>query len=109
MSYVDIIIFDAGGHTGNTYYYRIVISNSGYVWDAVAEEMVAPDVGIWEDTAIELVEQGTTGQFPIAIPADIPAGDKYDIIIYKKDGSIPQNTDDVERQMQITKGGIFGF
>jgi len=109
MSYIDTIIFDAGGHTGNEYYIRIVDDDTGNVWDAIAEEMVAPAVGVWADEAIELVEQGSTGQFPIVIPTDLPTGYRYNIVIYKIAGSEAANTDDIEKQMQVMRGSIFGF
>jgi len=103
-------IVDAGGHTGNIYYIRI-IGRDGYVWNPTTETMVLHSAITWAASAIILVEDGLTGVFPITISPDIPAS-TYDIIIYNlvHIAGIPLNTDDVEKQFQAKLGGgIFGF
>jgi len=110
MAYVDQFVYDSSGHTGNTYYARFCLNGSDAgrkaVWDNTNKELSQnPN---WVDTAIVLSEVGSTGQFPVAVPDDLPAG-RYDVIIHKQAGSVPQNTDDVEKQYTFTKGDIFGF
>ena len=101
-------LYDAGGHTGNSYYIRI-IGREGYVWNPVTETMVFHSAITWAVSAIALVEDGLTGVFPIIISPDIPAS-TYDIIVYRRAGANPVNTDDVESQWQAKLGGdIFGF
>jgi len=107
MSYIDTIIFDAGGHTGNEYYVRFVVDDTGQAWDDVNEKLSLSSN--WVDEAIELVEQGLTGQYPIVIPTDLPTGKRYNIVIYKLVGSEAQSTDDIEKQYQVMRGSIFGF
>jgi len=105
-SYIDQIVYDALGHIGNVYYFRIVRKRDGYIYDAVTKTVVS--LPTWEDSAIILVEIGTTGAFPIVIPAEL-TGDLYDIIVYKQLGSNPAETDDVEEQHVMQRGDIFGF
>ena len=101
-------LYDAGGHTGNVYYMRIV-GREGYVWDPINEEMVLHSEVSWVNSAIALVEDGLTGVFPITISPDIPAS-TYDVIIYIRATGVPLNTDNVEQQFQVKLGGdIFGF
>lgn len=104
--YIDRIVYDSGGHTGNTYYYRIVRRSDGYTWDDVAKAYAAtPD---WENSAIALVESDQEGQFPVIIPSELPAG-LIDVIVYLQAGSSPANSDNVEKQWTTTKGSVFGF
>lgn len=101
-------LYDSGGHTGNTYYMRIV-GREGYIWDPINEEMVLHTAITWANSAIALVEDGLTGVFPITISPDIPAS-TYDIIVYQQAGVTAVNTDDIESQWQAKLGGdIFGF
>lgn len=101
-------LYDAGGHTGNNYYMRI-IGRDGYVWDPISKIMVLHSAITWADSAIALVEDGLTGVFPITISPDIPAS-TYDIVVYLQAGGSSVNSDDVESQWQAKLGGdIFGF
>jgi len=106
LSYISKILYDSKGHTGNIYYARFVKKSNGRIWDNVNEELAADPN--WEDSAIPLVETGTTGQYPVVVPADLPKC-VYDIIIYLRAGSVPQSTDDVELQYDAAIGSIFGF
>jgi len=106
ISYVDRILYDSDGHTGNVYYVRFVRLADGKIWDSTNGALaVNPN---WEDSAIVLVETGTTGQFKINIPEDLPRAN-YDVIVYQQEGSVPQNTDDLELQYDTSAGSIFGF
>lgn len=106
LSYIDRILYDAAGHTGNIYYVRFVRLADGYIWDSANGEMsVNPD---WEDSAVALSETGTTGQYNIVVPADLPRGN-FDIIVYQQAGSAPQHTDDIELQYDTSVGSIFRF
>lgn len=108
-TYIDKIFFDAQGHTpGNIYYIRLVNRGSGYVWDNVAGAVVAPASAVWANSVITLVEDGTTGAYPVVIPADLPAG-TWEVIVYSQATSVPLNTDDVEDQYEAKVGGDFGF
>lgn len=99
-------IFDAQGHTGNTYYYRIVGARDSKIWNDVTKVM---ETGVsWADSAMTMTEVGNTGQFPVTIPGELPAG-RYDVVVYHQAGSDPADTDDVEQQWQESKGDIFGF
>lgn len=105
-SWMDRIFYDAQGHTGNSYYVRFIFKGDSSIWDDVAGELAnSPS---WADTAIDLVEDGTTGQFPVVVPADLPQG-IYDVVIYKRAGSFVANTDEVENSFVLKQGSIFGF
>jgi len=104
--YIDRIFMDALGHTGNTYYYRIIRRGDGMVWDNVA--LAFSHSTTWADSVIILVEKGTTGQFPVLIPAGFPAA-THEVAIYHQAGSNPANTDDVENSYETVVGDIFGF
>lgn len=106
--YIDRNLFDAGGHTGNTYYNRIVRRVDSYIWNPTSKKMLPVDLITWVDSVTVLQEEGTTGVYPIMISKDLPAG-THDVIVYKQLGSVPQNTDDIERQFELKHGGIFGF
>lgn len=99
-------VFDAGGHTGNTYYYRIVGARDSKIWNDVLKVMA---LGVsWNDSVMTLAEVGETGEFPVIIPGELPAG-LYDVVVYLQAGSEPASTDNVEKQWTETKGDIFGF
>lgn len=68
-TYVDRNIYDAGGHTGNIYYLRILRRDS-YIWNPTTAQFVATGSISWDDSTTLLVEVGTTGVFPILIPRD---------------------------------------
>ena len=104
--YVSQNVFDAQGHTGNTYYYRIVGNRNSQIWNAVLSLM---ELGVsWLQSAISLAELAGTGEFPVTVPGELPAG-VYDFIVYHQAGSEPAETDDVEKQWTEVKGDIFGF
>lgn len=106
LEYIDRILYDSQGHTGNTYYVRFVKLADGKIWDNVNDVLAAnPN---WEDSAIILSETGQTGQYNIVIPKALPRGN-YDVIVYKQDGSAPANSDDIELQYDTSAGSIFGF
>ena len=107
-SYIDRHLHDAGGYTGNNYYVRIIRTFDSKVWDNNSASL--KDVGdvTWANSAQALVEEGTTGTYPVLIPEDFPAG-TYEIIAYLRAGGSPANTDNVEKQWQTKVGGIFGF
>jgi len=107
-SYIDRHLHDAGGHTGNSYYVRIIRTLDSLIWDNNSESLKAVGEVTWDNSAQPLVEEGQTGTFPVLIPEDFPAG-TYDIIAYQMLGSEPANTDDVEKQWQTRVGDIFGF
>lgn len=68
-SYVDRNIYDAGGHTGNTYYLRIVRRDS-YIWNPTTGTFLVTGSISWAESVTLLVEIGTTGVFPVLIPRD---------------------------------------
>lgn len=106
-SYVDRILHDSGGYTGNTYYIRI-LRRDGYVWDSNAGVFAAHSLVSWANSAILLIENGSSGDYPVVIPKDFPAG-IYDIIVYLQAGGSPANTDDISKQWETKVGDIFGF
>lgn len=106
-AYVIDRIYDAQGHTGNTYYVRFVEVETGLIYNSVTKTLAA---GVSRmDSAIELIEDDSDGSFPVVVPAELPTGKRYDYIVYKQDGSTPENTDDVQKQKTFTHGSIFGF
>lgn len=104
--YLSSIVYDSDGHTGNTYYARIVNKWTAYIWDNTNTEMVA--LPSWANSVVDLDETGLTGQFPFYVPAGLPSGN-YDVIVYKQLGSAPANTDDIEGLYDLKQGDIFGF
>lgn len=107
-SYVERNLFDAGGHTGNVYYIRIVRRSDSKVWNPTTKEMEYALLVNWIDSITYLVEDGTTGVFPIIIVKELPAG-TFDCIVFQQLGSEPANTDDVTKQFEFKHGDIFGF
>jgi hypothetical protein len=107
-SYIDRHFVDEGGYTGNSYYVRIIRRHDSKIWDNDSESL--KDVGdvTWDNSAKPLVEEGTTGTYPVLIPEDFPAG-TYDVIVYLEAGSSPDNTDNVADNWQTRVGDIFGF
>lgn len=105
--YVDRIYYDAQGYTGNVYYFRIVRRSDGAIWNYTTKEFSVSTAWL---NSVNIMEQvADTGAYLIRISKDLPANDTCDIIIYKRAGSVPVNTDDVEDQYQLKYGGIFGF
>lgn len=106
-SYIDNIFYDAEGHTGYIYYVRLVNQNTGKVWDDNAEEVVASPT--WANSVVTLTETpANSGQFPFIVPKNLPSG-AWDVLVYKQSETNPVNTDGVESQTVLKKGGIFGF
>jgi len=105
--YVDRIYYDAQGYTGNVYYFRIVRCSDGAIWDYTNEQFSTSTS--WLDSVNIMEQIGTTGAYLIRIDKDLPAQDTYDVVIYKRDGATPVNTDNVQDQYQLKHGGIFGF
>lgn len=101
-------LFDAGGYTGNIYYYRVVRRSDSYVWDPTSAGMVDPGAIDWEDSTTPIIDDDSTGVYPIEVSADLPAG-TYDMVVYHQLGSVPANTDDVELQFEFKQGSIYGF
>lgn len=102
-------LHDAGGHTGNIYYIRIISRTHSKIWDPTNKVMKAVGDITWDASTILLVEEGLTGVFPIVIAKEMSA-DTYDIIAYRQLGSTPANSDDVEKQWESKLGGdIHGF
>lgn len=106
-SYIDRIYYDAQGYTGNVYYYRLIRRSDGAIWDYVNQ--VFSTSTIWSNSAHIMEQIGTTGQYLIRISGELPAGDTYDVVIYKQAGAVPVDTDDVQDQYQLRHGGRFGF
>jgi hypothetical protein len=74
LSYIDRILYDSLGYTGNVYYVRFVRKYDAKVWDSVNGVMADdPD---WEDAAVTLSEVGTNGQYNVVIPGGKCSG-KY--------------------------------
>lgn len=105
--YIDRIYYDAQGYTGSVYYYRIVRRSDGAIWDHSSEAFATTTA--WLDSVNVMEQIGETGQYPIRIDKDLPAQDTYDVVIYKRDGEDPANTDHVQDQYQLKHGGRFGF
>ena len=109
-AFIDRMFFAANGHVeGDYYYFRLIRrddNNPNLIWDNVAKE-VAEGVS-WADSVIDMPEVGTTGQYPVEIPANIPGGSYY-VTIYKRLGSAPANSDDVSNSYLTKIGDIFGF
>ena len=105
--YVDRNFYDAQGHTGNSYYNRIVRRSDGAIWDTVAQAFSLTTT--WANSVTALVETGTTGAFPVVIDKDLPACDTYNVIIYERAAATAANTDDVETEYQLRHGSLFGF
>lgn len=106
IAYIDRLFHDSLGYTGNTYYFRIIRRSDGKIWDNTA--LAFSDTTTWANSAINMAEKGTTGQYPVVIPASFPGG-TYTIAIYQQAGSAPINTDDVETSYETKVGSIFGF
>lgn len=104
--FIDRVIYNASGHSNDKFYVRFVRRSDGYTWDNVSKVMSANPS--WADSAIELIETGETGMFPVIIPEELPAA-YYDVIVYKQDGLSPANIDGVETQWSRARGSIFGF
>lgn len=106
-------VFDAGGHTGKTYYYRIMDRATSKVVHATTHVLTAADELTWAESAIFLTEiednlGAGTGSFPIIFFKEMPGG-TYEYCVYEMLGGSPANTDDVAEVGTEKHGGIFGF
>lgn len=70
MSYIERFLYDAGGHTSNDYYVRLVRHGDGKIWNPITYVLEAEADITWDESAKALVEKGLTGVFPIVIPID---------------------------------------
>lgn len=106
-SYTNRMLYDAGGFTGNDYYIYIKEKDSNLTWNNINEELqVDPNR---EEIAIDLVEIGTSGCYPIVIPDNVPTGKIYDVVVCLKAAAAPAETDDVQTTYVLSHGSIFGF
>ncbi len=106
-AYIDRTYYASAGHVDNVYYYfRIVRRQDGWIWNNNTLQFEIDTS--WANSAISITEKDTTGAFPIIIPASFPST-TVDIVVYRRAGSSPANTDDVSDQYQTKIGSIFGF
>lgn len=109
QAYIDRIFFAANGHVeGDIYYYRLIRrdDNKVWVWNNITKALA--EVVDWADSVVDAPENGTNGEYPIVIPADVPGGSYY-VTVYKMVGSFPANIDDVQDNYLCKIGDIFGF
>lgn len=83
-SYVERHLFDAGGHTGNTYYIRIIHRGTSCIWNPITEIMEEEADITWDESADELVEEGLTGVFPIIIQQDWRTVEEIALDLYSR-------------------------
>jgi len=76
-------MYDAGGHTGNEYYIRI-INRGGGIWDPNDKELKDEADITWDESVDDLVEEGLTGAFPVIIPHDSRTRDDISFADYGK-------------------------
>jgi hypothetical protein len=62
----------------------------------------------WANSAVSMTETGQTGQYPIVIPDDVPAG-LYHVIVYTQAGGSPAKEDNIKEKYVLQVGSIFGF
>lgn len=106
-------VFDAGGHTGNTYYYRIIDRATGNVVHATTHVPTAAEDLTWAESVIFMTEEedssgAGTGVFPITFFKEMPGG-TYEYAVYEMAGATPANTDDVSETGTEKHGSVFGF
>lgn len=70
--------------TGETYYIRIVRRSDSKIWDPSNKVMKAVGDISWANSAIALVEQGSTGVFPVVIPMDRRTVEQISYELYGK-------------------------
>lgn len=80
--YIERHLYDAEGHTGNTYYIRIVNRGTSNIWNPITEVMEEEADITWEESAEVLVEEGETGVFPIVIKQDWRTGEEIALETY---------------------------
>ncbi len=107
MSFIDKMIYDSLGHTGNVYYNLFVNHRTGAAWNWVTDAM--EDDPARPDSAVLLGEIGLSGRFPIIVPTNLPKGILYDVVVYLQAGTPAANSDDLETSYSFQHGSIFGF
>ena len=51
----------------------------------------------WDESAVAMPETPTgSGQYPIPLPTELPAGHVYDVIVYVQAGGSPANSDAID-------------
>ena len=106
------IFFDALGFGSRNYYFRLVSRGNAYIWDNVAEAWAIDTT--WADSAITMTVTTGTGDYPVVIPSTITGvqeggGQTMEVVIYRRAGSSPVNTDIVESNYVEKLGGVSGF
>ena len=90
-----------------TFYYRLTKKSDSQIWNNVTGSLAV--AVSWANSAITMTEIETdTGQYPIEIPTDLPAG-VYGLIVYLQSGVSPADTDEIDVGEYYKHGGIFGF
>ncbi len=107
MSFIDKMIYDSQGHTGNTYYNIFVNKRTGETWNWVTETMDASPTR--PNSAVLLAEVGLSGKFPIIVPTNLPKGILIDVVVYLQAGTPANDSDDLETSYSFHHGSIFGF
>lgn len=103
------MIFDiAHKTTGETYYMRLIMRETGYVWNTSTNAW-ASDTS-WANSAISLTETpDSTGDFPMVAPTTLTGSGNINAVVYLQDGVSPANTDEVSYGGTYKLGSIFGF
>ena len=84
MSYIERHLYDAGGHTGNTYYIRIIRRADSKIWNPNTNILEAVGEITWAESYTILEEEGLTGVFPIVIPMDRRSVEDIALELYDK-------------------------
>ena len=113
QDYIAKHMFDAGGLTGTTYYYRITARDQTRSFHYATKTMVEYDSLAWVDGCITLTEEevalaAKTGVFRVIMFKEIPGG-VYNITVHKQAGAGPVPADDLVEHWQQKHGSIFGF
>jgi len=83
-SYVERHLYDAGGHTGEIFYIRIVRRGDSMIWNPNTKVLEAVGDITWAESVILLIEEGLTGVFPIVIPMDRRSVEDIALELYSK-------------------------
>jgi len=107
--WISRMFFDAGGYSAvRNYYYRIIRRGDAKVWDNVAKVLATAPT--WIDSAIVLTNTpAESGAFPVVIPAGVEEGHTYEIVIYRRAGVSPANSDLIDSNYVEKIGAGFGF
>jgi len=106
-------VFDAGGSTGKTYYYRITDRYQTRIVRDADKVLVPTGDLTWAEGSIPMEEEKDSasagmGVYRILFYATMKGG-VYNVTVYEQLGGSPDPTDDVVEQKQHKHGGIFGF